>query len=168
MPTAIQKITHRIHGQRRLLVPSIMLRRGYLETAHLRQIESETAHLHQIESEMQALRDQHSQTPPLTHDAIVRKLREKPNFGRGTMIEYFQHRRDIIENDSAFRDIMETRMAHLKAMKKNITQFKLNWHYAGERIRSACVGLCVHAEAMHQQLRELKKLCRNIENTWIN
>ena len=36
-----QTITHQIHGQRRLLVPSIMLRRGYLEKIHLAQIRSE-------------------------------------------------------------------------------------------------------------------------------
>ena len=36
-----QTITHQIHGQRRLLVPSIMLRRMYLEQVHLTQIKSE-------------------------------------------------------------------------------------------------------------------------------
>ena len=34
-------ITYRLHAQRAMLVPSIMLRRGYLEKVHLAQIQSE-------------------------------------------------------------------------------------------------------------------------------
>ena len=34
-------ITYRLHAQRALMVPSIMLRRGYLEKVHLAQIQSE-------------------------------------------------------------------------------------------------------------------------------
>ena len=36
-----QTITYRLHAQRAMLVPSIMLRRGYLEKVHLAQIQSE-------------------------------------------------------------------------------------------------------------------------------
>ena len=36
-----QTITYRLHAQRAMLVPSIMLRRGYLEKVHLAQIRSE-------------------------------------------------------------------------------------------------------------------------------
>ena len=36
-----QTITYRLHAQRAMLVPSIMLRRGYLEKVHLAQIKSE-------------------------------------------------------------------------------------------------------------------------------
>ena len=36
-----QTIAYRLHAQRALMVPSIMLRRGYLEKVHLAQIHSE-------------------------------------------------------------------------------------------------------------------------------
>jgi len=36
-----QTITYRLHAQRAMLIPSIMLRRGYLEKVHLAQIKSE-------------------------------------------------------------------------------------------------------------------------------
>ena len=36
-----QTITYRLHAQRAMLMPSIMLRRGYLEKVHLAQIQSE-------------------------------------------------------------------------------------------------------------------------------
>ena len=115
MPEALHKITHRIHGQRKLLVPSIMLRRDYLRTAHLGQ----------IKSEMQALRGRHSQITP-TREAVERRMRALPNFGQLMMAEYYRHRGEIINNDHAFLDRMDPRMEHLKAMKKQITQFKLN------------------------------------------
>ena len=116
MPDAIQKITHRIHGQRKLLVPSIMLRRGYLETAHLGQ----------IKSEMQALQGRFFQITPI-REAVERHVREVvPNYAKLTPKEYYRHRNEIMDEYGALFGSMNHRMAHLKAMKKNITQFKLN------------------------------------------
>ena len=115
MPTAIQKITHRIHGQRRLLVPSIMMRRGYLKTAHLGQ----------IESELQAIISRHSQITP-RREAVVRQLKALPNYGMMLIEELHRRASEITNEYDELSDHMDLRMAHLKAMKKNITQFKLN------------------------------------------
>jgi len=119
MPTAIQIITYKIHGQRKLLVPSIMLRRKYLATAHLGQ----------IESEMEALQSRGLQVdvynPSYKEDAMTR-LEALPNYNKMTPAEIRQHARDIIKVNDASWEHIKLRMTHLKAMKKNIIQFKLN------------------------------------------
>ena len=116
MPKALRKITHQIHGQRKLLVPSITLRRDYLKTAHLGQ----------IESEMQALQSRFVQIHPI-REAVERRVRELvPNYATLTPNEYYRHRNEIKNEYGALFGSMTHRMAHLKAMKKNITQFKLN------------------------------------------
>ena len=115
MPAALQKITHRIHGQRTLLVPSILLRRDYLRTAHLGQ----------IKSEMHAIQGRHSQ---LYHrsEAVERQMRALPNYGHLTRAERERYEHEILDDVTAFMDRMDPRMIHLKAIKKNIKQFKLN------------------------------------------
>ena len=115
MPAALQKITHRIHGQRKLLVPSIMLRRDYLRTAHLGQ----------IKSEMQALQGRFFQINPI-REAVERRMRALPNYAKLTQEEYYRHRNEIMDEYGALFGRINPRMIHLKAMKKNITQFKLN------------------------------------------
>ena len=116
MPAALQKITHQIHGQRKLLVPSIMLRRDYLRMAHLGQ----------IKSEMQALQGRHSQITPI-REALERHVREAvPNYDQMPQAERYQYDFVIMDEYGAFLDMLWPRFAHLKAMKKNITQFKLN------------------------------------------
>ena len=119
MPTAIQIITYKIHGQRKLLVPSILLRRGYLATAHLGQ----------IESEMQALQSRGVQVDvnnPSYKEDVVNRLEVLPNYDNMTRAEIDRHTRDILNYDArAFSGRMNRRMAHLKAVKKNIIQFKL-------------------------------------------
>ena len=115
MPEALQKITHRIHGQQKLLVPSILLRRDYLRTAHLGQ----------IKSEMHALQGRFYQIYP-RREAAERRVREVvPNYATLTPREYYRHRNEIMDEYGALFGRMNHRMAHLKAMKKNITQFKL-------------------------------------------
>ena len=115
MPTALQKITYRIHGQRTLLVPSIMLRRGYLETAHLGQIKSE---MHALQS--RAFQIHHRS------EAVERQMRALPNYAKLTRAEREQYDHMIMDDVIAFSDRMDPRMEHLKAMKKQLTQFKLN------------------------------------------
>ena len=115
MPTALQKITYRIHGQRTLLVPSIMLRRGYLETAHLGQIESET---HALQGRLLQLYHRSK--------AVERQKRALPNYAKLTRAE--RERYDPMIGDAviAYSDLTDLRLDHLKAMKTKITQFKLN------------------------------------------
>ena len=115
MPTALQKITYRIHGQRKLLVPSIMLRRGYLETAHLGQIESE---LHAIRSRAFQIHNR--------SEAVERQMRALPNYAKLTRAERERYDHMIGDDVLAFSDRTDLRTEHLKAMKKKITQFKLN------------------------------------------
>ena len=115
MPTAIQIITYKIHGQRKLLVPSIMLRRGYLATAHLGQ----------IESEMQAIRGRYHQLHPYL-EAEYRQLQSLPNYDKMTREERYRHRVSIRNDTKSFLDRTDPRLSHLEAMKKNIIQFKLN------------------------------------------
>ena len=119
MPTAIQIITYKIHGQRKLLVPSIMLRRGYLATAHLGQ----------IESEMQALQSRGLQIDvkdPGYREYLANQVVSLPNYDMMTDEELYQHGYAIVGKGKALSKRMDIRMAHLKAMKKNIIQFKLN------------------------------------------
>ena len=112
---ALQKITHRIHGQRTLLVPSILLRRGYLETAHLSQ----------IKSEMHALQGRFYQIHPRS-ETTYRRMRALPNYDQMTQAEKERHGHAIMDDDDALLGIMDPRMVHLKAMQKKLTQFKLN------------------------------------------
>ena len=117
MPTAIQIITYKIHGQRKLLVPSIMLRRSYLATAHL----------DQIESEMQALQSRGIQIENYSSfESAQKRLKAMPNYDNMPEEEREQRHVDFVLGDSALVGRMNIRMAHLKAMKKNIIQFKLN------------------------------------------
>ena len=114
--TALQKITHRIRGQRTLLVPSILMRRGYLETAHLSQ----------IKSEMRTLQGRFYQIYP-RREAVYRRMRALPNYAQLTQAEIDRYDHMIMDDANAFFwGMMDPRMVHLKAMKKNITQFKLN------------------------------------------
>ena len=115
MPTALQKITYRIHGQRKLLVPSIMLRRGYIETAHLGQ----------INSELQTLQGRGLQLHGY-NEATVSRLLSLPNYDKLTPEELHRHSIDILNSEEALSGRMNLRTAHLKAVKKQITQFKLN------------------------------------------
>ena len=115
MPEALQKITHRIHGQRALLVPSIMLRRGYLETAHLSQ----------INSEMHALQGRAFQIHHRS-EAAYRRMIALPNYAQLTRAERERYDHMIMDDINAFMDSMDPRMAHLKAMKKKLTQFTIN------------------------------------------
>ena len=115
MPAALQKITHRIHGQRKLLVPSILMHRGYLETAHLGQIKSET---HALQGRLLQLHH-HS-------EAVYRRVLALPNYDQLTQAENERYLHEMLGEAKPFWGIMEPRMAHLKAMKKKITQFKLN------------------------------------------
>ena len=115
MPGALQKITHRIHGQRKLLVPSITLRRDYLETAHLGQ----------IESELQAIRSRGFQIDH-SSKAMHRQMRALPNYDKLTRAERKQYDHMIMDDVNALSAHMRPRFAHLKAIKKQITQFKLN------------------------------------------
>ena len=125
MPAALQKITHRIHGQRTLLVPSILMRRGYLETAHLSQIKSETAYLSQIKSETHALLGRFYQIRHRS-EAAHHRMKALPNYDHLPQAERNRYLHEIMDDTTAFLDRTEPRMAHLQAMKKKITQFKLN------------------------------------------
>ena len=115
MPDTLQKITHRIHGQRRLLVPSIMMRRGYLETVHLGQ----------IESELQAITSRGFQIDRIGK-AMHNWVRELPARRYMSRTDLRNHEREIQDDVDALSAHMRPRMAHLQAMKKQITQFKLN------------------------------------------
>ena len=110
-----QTITYRLHGHRKLLVPSIMLRRDYLRMAHLRQ----------IKSEMHAIQSRHSQ---LYHrsEAVYHRVKALPNYGHLPQAEHERYEHEMTDDVTAFMDRMDPRMIHLKAMKKKITQFKLN------------------------------------------
>ena len=115
MPEALQKITHQIHGHRKLLVPSILLRRDYLRTAHLGQ----------IESELQAIQSRGFQIDQISK--AMHNLVGAPSYYKHmSQTDLRNHERKIEDDVDAFRDIMRPRMLHLKAMKKQITQFKLN------------------------------------------
>ena len=115
MPETLKKITYRIHGQRKLLVPSIMLRRGYLATAHLGQ----------VESELQAIQGQFSQMIYSYKDEIRHRMQLVPNYDTLTP-EELRTNFEKIKNDIRLHiNSMNHRLAHLYAMNKNIPKFKV-------------------------------------------
>ena len=103
----LQKITHRLHAHRALLVPSLMLRMGYLEKVHMSGINSEIDAIQgkprRLKSETEYLK---RQMETLRADIT---MPEK---------EYGRRVRQMLDADSVHAEAMQQRLRELKAMQK--------------------------------------------------
>ena len=103
-------ITYRLHAQRAMLMPSIMLRRGYLEKVHLAQIQSEKdailSHIGQLQPGVREEYLRHKQRSRMFNDWIALRNSQGSSVTDEDMLEAkFQIGR--IQKDAHDRDRLQ-------------------------------------------------------------
>ena len=130
-------ITYRLHAQRAMLMPSIMLRRGYLEKVHLAQ----------IRSEKDAILSHIGRLQPGVRDEYLRH-KQRLHVSKGFLAEFNTKRQ---RGDATDDDLLAQMNLRIKEIQKDVHDSDLLQQHAEflqnrdaaltERIPKKAVGL---------------------------